>query len=128
MARTLTLEQQQRAQQLAQLIGADAAPIVQDIAELLATVPDEQLFGDTEFLLRDRVLKLIGCALNARLGQKKTATPAPASTARAAGKPPPSTATAPATPSASAAPSAANAPTTTAAGAAGTAPGTSRSA
>lgn len=98
MARALTPEQQQLAQEIAQLIRADATDIVQEIAEVLAATPDERLFGDTEFLLRDRVLKILGRALNARLAQKKTATPAPASTAPAAGKPPPSTATAPATP------------------------------
>ena len=71
MSRTLTPEQQQLAQELAQLIEVDAAAIIQEIAEILATTPDEQLFGDTEFLLRDRVLRILGRALNARLAQKK---------------------------------------------------------
>ena len=98
MSRTLTPEQQQLAQELAQLIEVDAAAIIQEIAEILATTPDEQLFGDTEFLLRDRVLRILGRALNARLAQKKTVMLAPASSAPSAGKPPPSTATGRATP------------------------------
>jgi hypothetical protein len=93
MARSLTPEQVEQADQLSADIRAQAEDIFREVAELLSTVPDAQLFGDTEFAVRDRVLKLVAHAYTARLAQKKTATSAPGSTARAAAKPPLSTAT-----------------------------------
>ena len=71
-----------------------ADPILADVAQLLADVPEDQLFGDTEFAVRDRILRLVAAAYAARLAGKKTATPAPASSAPGAGNPPPSTASA----------------------------------
>ena len=89
-----TPEQQQLAAAVAADIQEQAEAIVQEVADLLAAVPDAQLFGDTEFLVRDKVLQLVAHAYQARLAQKKTATSAPAATAPAADEPPPSTATA----------------------------------
>jgi hypothetical protein len=71
-----------------------ADPILAEVAQLLADVPEEQLFGDTEFAVRDRILRLVAAAYAARLAGKKTATAAPASRAPGAGNPPPSTASA----------------------------------
>ena len=79
---------------LAQDIHDQAAEIAEEIAALLANLPDEQVFGDTELVLRDTVLKLVARSLAAKLDQKKTAITAPASTAPSAEKLPDSTATA----------------------------------
>jgi hypothetical protein len=86
------------ARQLADAIRADADDILQDVAQLLNDLPDEQLFGDNELVVRERILRLIATAYAARLAQKKTATSAPASTVRTADKPPASTTSAPGTP------------------------------
>ena len=83
---------------LAQDIRDQASAIADEIAALLADIPDEQLFGNTELLLRDKVLKLVAGSLAAKLDQKKTATTAAASTAPSAAKAPDSTATGSATP------------------------------
>jgi hypothetical protein len=77
---------------LAQDIRDQATEIADEVAALLADIPDEQLFGNTELLIRDKVLKLVAQALAAKLDQKKTATTAPASTAASAEKPLDSTA------------------------------------
>jgi hypothetical protein len=39
-----------------------ADPILADVAQLLADVPEDQLFGDTEFAVRDRILRLVAAA------------------------------------------------------------------
>lgn len=83
---------------LAQDIRDQASAIADEIAALLADIPDEQVFGNTELLLRDKVLQLVAGALTAKLDQKKTATTARASIAPSAAKPPDSTATGSATP------------------------------
>jgi hypothetical protein len=62
------------------------------MARLLVSKPEQEIFGDTEFELRDLVLKLGAKALEASLHQKKTATAAAASTVPIAAKPPSSTA------------------------------------
>jgi hypothetical protein len=82
------------ARQLAADIQLQAAEILHDVAELLAAIPDEELFGDTEFVVRRKVLRIVAAAYQARIDQKKTATTAPASTARIAAKPLGSTGTA----------------------------------
>jgi hypothetical protein len=105
----------EQVRQITQDLLQQAEPILADIARQLAETPDEQLFGDTEFALRDKILKLVAVALNARLAQKKTATKEVASTAPIATPLPASTVTAPDTPSASAAGSSVRGPTTTAA-------------
>jgi hypothetical protein len=87
-------EPQEPQSALAQDIRDQAAEIADEVAALLAEIPDEQLFGDTELLIRDKVLKLVARSLAAKLDQKKTATTAPALTAPSAEKPLDSTATA----------------------------------
>jgi hypothetical protein len=86
------------AQQLVDALRGEAEDILQEVAQLLADVPDEQLFGDNEFVVRDRVLRLVAAAYSARLAQKKMATSAPASTVPIADKPPASTTSAPDSP------------------------------
>ena len=92
MARTMTPEQDSNARELAAEIQAMAAEVIQEVAELLSTTPDEKIFGDTEFLVRSHVLKIVGKAFTAHLAQKKTATSAPESPARIVNNPPSSTA------------------------------------
>jgi hypothetical protein len=81
------------AQPLVEDIHAQADEIVREVAQMLDAVPDQQLFGETEFLVRQKVLKIVAAAYTARVGQKKTARSGRASTARTAAKPPNSTAT-----------------------------------
>lgn len=76
---------------LAEDIHQQAAQIAEEIAAVLADLPDEQLFGNTELLIRDKVLQLVARSLAAKLDQKKTATTAPALTAPTVAKPPDST-------------------------------------
>jgi hypothetical protein len=92
--RTAAPESQDAPRALAQDIHDQAAEIADEVAALLADIPDEQLFGNTELLIRDKVLKLVARSLAAKLDQKKTATTGRASTAPVAEKPPDSTATA----------------------------------
>lgn len=96
--RTLTPQQEKQAQQLADDLRDQASEVFREVSEILSTVPDEQLFGDTEFLVRQKVIKLVADAYTARLAQKKTATSAAASTVPTASEPRPSTATATARP------------------------------
>jgi len=94
MTTTRTPEQVAQAQQLAEDIRSQAEDILQEVAQLLSDTPDEQLFGDREFVVRQRILQLVSRSYAARIAQKKTATSVPASIARTADEPPPSLATA----------------------------------
>jgi hypothetical protein len=96
--RAVPAQPQEPQSALIQDIHAQAAEIADEVAALLADLPDEQLFGNTELLIRDKVLKLVARSLAAKLDQKKTATTAPASTAPSAATPRDSTATASETP------------------------------
>ena len=64
-------EQARRAEQLFESLKAAAEHDLRAIAESLATKPDDQLFGRTEFELRDRVLRLGAQALQAAAQQRK---------------------------------------------------------
>jgi hypothetical protein len=92
------------AQDLAAEIASSSADILREVAELLDATPDHELFGDTEFRVRAKVLRIVAQAFTARLAQKKTATAAAPSPAPTASVPPRSTATANDNPSAWAAP------------------------
>jgi hypothetical protein len=48
--------------------------LLRELTQLLQDTPDEKLFGETEFLVRDKVLQLVSRLYQARLNQKKTAT------------------------------------------------------
>lgn len=96
MSAPLTVQQEALAQELAQLIHQAAGDDILQIARMLVSTDEGHLFGNTEFKIRDLVLKIAAKAYNAHLAEKKTATPAAASVARTAITPPPTTATAPA--------------------------------
>jgi hypothetical protein len=72
-------DQARLAQQLYQSLKTSTDHDLMAIAELLATRPDDRLFGQTEFDLRDLVHRLGAQALQAAaLQRKKGATKAPA--------------------------------------------------
>ena len=86
---------QEEIKELVAQLHLEADDIFQDIAELMTGIPTEQLFGDNEFVLRDKILKLVGSALTARLAQKKMATSGPVSIVPTVNEPPASTITEP---------------------------------
>jgi hypothetical protein len=67
----LSLEQEAEAQRWAELIGRKAQEEALRIARLLASKPDDQLLGATEFELRDRVHTLAAFALETALAERK---------------------------------------------------------
>jgi hypothetical protein len=76
---TLTPEQVAEAERITEILMEIARREVRDIAELLASKPDHQLLGRTEFEVRDRVHKIGAKALEAALNErKKGATKGPA--------------------------------------------------
>ncbi len=93
MSAALTDQQESLAQELAQLIHQAAGDDILQIARLLVSADERHLFGNTEFKIRDLVLKIAAKAYNAHLAEKKTATTAAASAARTATTPPPTTTT-----------------------------------
>jgi hypothetical protein len=64
-------EQAHRAEQLLESLKASAERDLRAIAELLASKPDDQLFGQTEFQLRDLVHRLGAQALQTAAEQRK---------------------------------------------------------
>lgn len=89
---TVSVEKEAEAQSLALRIRELAEEEFVLMARLLVSKPEHEIFGDTEFELRDIVLKLGAKALEEHLRQKKTATTDAASIARPANKRPSSTA------------------------------------
>ena len=73
---SLSVEKETEAQALAQRIRELADEELVQIARLLVSKPDREIFGDTEFQLRDMLLKVGAKALEEHLRQKKTATSA----------------------------------------------------
>ena len=84
----LSPEQEQQAQALAARIRAAVDGDILELARLLVSKPEHEVFGETEFQVRDLVHHLGATALQTHLAGKKTATAAPASPAPAAAKPP----------------------------------------
>lgn len=84
---TLTEEQEREAQELARRIEDTARADVLELARLLVSKPESEIFGDTEFQARDMVHRIGAKAFEVHLAQKKTATAAPASNAPAANRP-----------------------------------------
>ena len=95
----LTPELEAQAQELLTRLRSQADEDLLALARLLVSKADRDIFGDTEFQVRDIVHHLGAKALETHLAQKKTATKAPGSSARTANKPPSSTATGRKTPS-----------------------------
>jgi parvulin-like peptidyl-prolyl isomerase len=71
--RFLSVEQETEAQALALRIRELAEEEFLQIARLLVGKPDREIFGETEFEIRDILLKAGAKALQERLRQKKTA-------------------------------------------------------
>lgn len=80
MSEPLSPELEAKAQELAARIRSRSADTILDMARQLVATPDENLFGKTELQLRDKVLTILGDALEERI-EKKVATSTPASTA-----------------------------------------------
>lgn len=91
----LTPNLEQEAQTLATRIRQAVDDEILQLARLLVSKPEDQIFGQTEFEVRDLVHRVGAMALQTRLAEKKTATAAAVSTAPTAGAPPGSTATTP---------------------------------
>lgn len=85
---TLTAEKEAEAQELAARIREALDGDAERIARLLVSKDTKDLFGQTEFDLRDLVLRLGAKTYELYLAGKKTATRAPASPARTASKRP----------------------------------------
>src|SRR5262245_8087874 len=92
----LTPEQQAEAERLYQALRAATDADLRALSESLAAKPDAELFGRTEFEVRDRVLRVGAKAVEIALaGRKKGATTAAAAPARAAAGRPSSSAGSP---------------------------------
>ena len=85
---TLSAEKEAEALVLAARLRELADEELVQMARLLVSKPEHEIFGDTEFELRDIVLKVGAKALEEHLRLKKTATPAAASTVQPASRPP----------------------------------------
>jgi len=83
---TLTPEQELQAQALASRIREAVDSDIVQLARLLVSKPEHEIFGQTEFEVRDIVHHLGAAAMQTHLGQKKTATAVAASSARTAAK------------------------------------------
>jgi len=71
---SLSAEPEAAAQELAQRIRELADEEFLQVARLLVSKPDREIFGETEFQIRDILLKAGAKALQERLRQKKTVT------------------------------------------------------
>ena len=67
----LTAEQEAEAQRLAAIIGKKAQEEALRMARLLASKPDAQLLGTTEFQIRERVHELGAFAIETALQERK---------------------------------------------------------
>ena len=79
-SRSLTPEQEAQARDLAQRLHAASKEEFLHLARLLVATPDHQLFGATEYQLRDLALHAAARAFQTALDgrEKKTTTRAPA--------------------------------------------------
>src|SRR5258707_13393758 len=83
----LSPEQEQQAEALAARLSAALDLDILQLARLLVSKPEHEVFGQTEFEVRDIVHHLGATALQTHLAEKKTATAAPASPAPTAARP-----------------------------------------
>lgn len=91
----LTAEQQAEAERIEDVLLAAMRVEAKQIAQLLASKENAELFGQTEFQLRDILLGVGARALDAALSErKKGGTKEPASAVRTARRTPASSATA----------------------------------
>ncbi len=87
----LSPELEAKAHELVAKLRPDAEEELLAIARLLVSKEDREIFGETEFQVRDIVHRLGAKAYSAHLTEKKTATKGPESIAPDAGKAPNST-------------------------------------
>jgi hypothetical protein len=87
MTRVTSAEQKSSSQELAEEIMSMSADDIQEVAELLDAIPDKELFGDNEFVIRSKILKIVAKAYTARIAQKKTEMSAVPSNAHTASDP-----------------------------------------
>ncbi len=78
MSRQLTQAEETEAQQLVQRIHQAVDSEITELAKLLLSKPTKELFGQTEFQVRDLVLRIGAKVYEEHLREKKTATKAPA--------------------------------------------------
>lgn len=67
----LTPEQAEHAEQILQTLKQAAEPELRDLAALLASKPDHQLLGQTEYEVRDRVHRIGAKAIEAAVNLRK---------------------------------------------------------
>ena len=67
----LTREQEAEAQRLAAIIGKRAQEEALQMARIMASKPDAQLLGATEFEIRERAHKLAAHAIETALNERK---------------------------------------------------------
>ena len=91
----LSPELEAKAQELLARLRPQTDEELLSLCRLLVSKQDHELFGETEFEVRDLVHRLGAKAYTAHLGGKKTATKARGSSARTASKTPNSTGIAP---------------------------------
>ena len=85
---SLSTQQEAEAEALAQRIRELSEEEFLQIARLLVSKSEREIFGDTEFQVRDILIRTGAKAFEEHLSQKKTATGDAASTARTASKQP----------------------------------------
>ena len=78
MKESLSPVQEAQAQELATAIAAAARDDLLHIARDLVRCDNASLFGETEFRVRDAILRVAAKAYERHLAQKKTATRGPA--------------------------------------------------
>jgi hypothetical protein len=91
----LTPELEAKAQELLTRLRPQTDEELLALCRLLVSKQEDEIFGDTEFEVRDRVHRLGAQAIETHLAEKKTATKVRGSSARTARKAPNSTDTAP---------------------------------
>jgi hypothetical protein len=69
--RPLTAEQQDEAQRIERILMESVRDDIRSIAELMASKPDRQLLGQTEFEVRDLVHKVGAKAIETVLEERK---------------------------------------------------------
>ena len=69
--RPLTPEQQDEAQRMERILMESVRDDIRSIAELMASKPDRQLLGQTEFEVRDLVHKVGAKAIETALEERK---------------------------------------------------------
>ena len=78
LSAALSLEQEAEAKILEAKIQKAIQTEIADLARLMVSKPDRELFGVTEFQVRDLVLRVGAKVYEEHLREKKTATKAPA--------------------------------------------------